>query len=137
MSEPPKKRPSRLGLFIPIAVFFLFASGWTIYWHVLKHEAARRIEAALASQRAAGAEANAQIVRGWGFPRELTFELENVTYAPRDRAWRAATEKLRLNVNPVNPAHILIEAPAPIDIVWRSGRSARLSGRDLRASVRM
>jgi hypothetical protein len=137
VSDAPRNRAGRLGLIIPIAVFVAFAAGWTIYWHVLKHEATRRIEALLASQQAAGAEASAKIVRGWGFPRELTFELKDVAYAPRDRDWRAATATLRLNVNPVNPAHVLIEAPAPIDIAWRSGRSARLSGRDLRASVRL
>lgn len=136
MSEAPR-RFRRWGLIIPFALLALVAAGWTVYWFALKAEATRRIESTLAAERDAGAEAQATIARAWGFPRELAFDLTNVSYAPPDGAWRASTPRLRVNVNPINPQHIITEIQAPIAIRYRGGRTATLSSPDLRVSVRM
>ncbi|MGE3143223.1 MAG: DUF2125 domain-containing protein, partial [Hyphomonadaceae bacterium] len=137
IAAPAKKRPRRLGLIIPFALLLVLALGWWGYWSFLKAEATRRIEAAFAAERADGATAQVRIVRAWGFPRELAFELEGLAYSPADGAWRADVQSLRLNVNPVNPQHIIFDAIAPIRLRFDEGETATLSSPDLRISLRM
>ncbi|MGE0045059.1 MAG: DUF2125 domain-containing protein [Hyphomonadaceae bacterium] len=136
MSESTTRRVRRWGLIIPAILFVVLALGWTAYWHILKDQAARRIEAALAHERAAGAEANATIVRAWGFPLELAFDLADVSYAPADGAWRASTQRMRLNVSPTNPQHLIAELPAPLTLAFRGERGTTLTGEGLIVSIR-
>ncbi len=79
-----------------------------IYWHVLANSAEARLRAWIVAQDRA---AIAAIARR-GFPVLLRFELTGVSYARE--TWSAATTRADLHVQMLNPAHIKLEAKAPI-----------------------
>lgn len=134
MSAP--KRPMRWGLIVPAAIFVLAVAGWLLYWNTLKSQAVARVEAFIASQNAEGAAFTANIDRVWGFPRELALELENIAYAPPDASWRMTTPHARVNVNPANANHIIVEFVEPLTFVFAAGHTTTLSADNLRLSIR-
>ncbi len=128
--------PRRLWLWLPWAAFVALAAGWIVYWHVLAGESERRLAAWVAEQSAHGADASyARAVRH-GFPVLLRLELQDFSYAPERGGWRARTARVDLHVQMLNPAHIKIEAKAPIEIARAGGAISTLTADALIGSWR-
>ncbi|HVY85667.1 MAG TPA: DUF2125 domain-containing protein [Caulobacterales bacterium] len=127
---------SRFWLYAPWALFLLLAACWIGYWFVLANGAQQRVMDLLAAQRAAGAEAQVGRISTHGFPVLLRLELDDVAYAPRQRNWRAATPRLDLNINVLNPNHLILQQRAPISID-RPGAHAEIDAEVSLMSLRM
>lgn len=126
----------RLGLIIPWALFAFAVVGWIGYWNVLAGAAKTRLEAAIAQERAAGAEISYTAMRTRGFPLQLAFAFDEAAYAPEGRPFRLTTAELLTHVNVLNPQHLIVSFPAPVD-AQRADATSRISGEDMLLSVRM
>jgi hypothetical protein len=110
--------------------------GWAIYWHVLAGAAERRVQDWIATQNDDGAQASvAHIVRR-GFPVLLRLELQDLAYAPARAGWRVETGRVDLNVEMLNPEHVIFQAKRPIMVTRGDGALTRINADALVASLR-
>lgn len=125
---------NRLWLIVPWALFIALALGWIGYWHYV----AGRAEAQLASwaqeQTHQGARASYTRVVRHGFPVLMRLEIRDLAYAPVRGGWSAETERADLNIDLLNPAHLILSAEAPLNV--RHGQSlSTISADALIASI--
>jgi len=113
MSEATKK-PRRLWLIAPWALFIALALGWTLYWNILAHGAQRALGAAIAQQQRAGATAEIGAVRARGFPLQLALDIAGARYITREQGVRFQTAHVLVHINPINPRHVIATFPAPV-----------------------
>jgi hypothetical protein len=112
---------NRLWLIVPWALFILLVLGWAGYWHYV----ASRAEAQLASwaeeQTHQGARASFSRIVRHGFPVLMRLEIQDLGYAPVRGGWSADTERADLNIDLLNPSHVILSFEAPIQV--RHGQS--------------
>lgn len=126
-----------LWLIIPWTLFVAAALAWVFYWNYLANEAERRVHAWQFEQNAGGATVEiGQVVRH-GFPVFLRLELRDVRYAASRGGWRAETGRADLNIDPLKPNHVILEAKAPISITRANNAVTNIRADALIASVRM
>ncbi len=125
-----------LWIVVPWVVFVLAAIGWVFYWNTLANEAERRVQSWAFEQRAAGATASFDRVVRHGFPVLLRLELQGVNFAPARGGWRAQTARADLNVDVLNPQHVILESKAPIAISRANGETTNVTADALIASLR-
>ncbi|MDX2276517.1 MAG: DUF2125 domain-containing protein [Hyphomonadaceae bacterium] len=107
---------NRLWLIIPWALFIALALGWAAYWHYVANRAETQLRAWAEEQTHQGARASyAQIIRH-GFPALMRLEIRDLAYAPVRGGWSADTARADLNIDLLNPAHIILEFKAPITV---------------------
>ncbi|MES1199465.1 MAG: DUF2125 domain-containing protein [Pseudomonadota bacterium] len=107
-------KTSRFWLYAPWTVFLIIVACWLGYWFVLTNCATKRVNDFVAAQQAAGADMHIGAIKTHGFPVLLRLELDDVAYTPRARNWRASTARMDLNVNVLNPSHVILQQRAPI-----------------------
>jgi hypothetical protein len=110
-------KPKRLWLWGPWLVFALLAAGWVMYRQAAAGAAEHELNAWFAEQRSGGAEVSCARTQPRGFPVLLSIALEECAYAPAGGDWRAHAARLDLNVNLVNPSHVIFAAKSPIEFV--------------------
>lgn len=126
-----------LWLIIPWTLFVAAALAWVFYWNYLANEAERRVHAWQFEQNAGGATVEiGQVVRH-GFPVFLRLELRDVRYAASRGGWRAETGRADLNIDPLKPNHVILEAKAPISITRANNAVTNIRADAFIASVRM
>lgn len=127
----------RSWLIIPWALFAALVLGWIGYWNYVAAQAERQIAAWQVSQNDAGANVSYGIIVRHGFPVLLRMEIPNVSYAPARAGWRLQTARLDLNVDLLNPQHIILKAMAPIAVSRNDGAITNVTAQSLIASLRM
>jgi hypothetical protein len=125
-----------LWLVVPWVLFVLAALSWVFYWNYLAGESERRLQAWVTQQNASGGSAEIGRVVRHGFPVLMRLELQDIAYAPARGGWRAATERADLNIDVLNPQHLILEAEAPIAISRSNGAITNLTADKLIASLR-
>lgn len=125
-----------LWLIVPWALFVLAALGWVYYWNYVANEAERRVHAWRFEQNADGATVEIDRIVRHGFPVLMRLELQGVSYAAARGGWRVETGRADLNVDVLNPQHVILEAKAPISIARASGATTNITADALIASVR-
>ena len=125
-----------LWLIVPWALFALAALGWVFYWNYVATEAERRVHAWRFEQSADGATVEIDRIVRHGFPVLLRLELQGLSYAAARGGWRIETERADLNVDLLNPQHVILEAKAPIAIARANGATTNITADALIASFR-
>jgi hypothetical protein len=125
-----------LWLVVPWALFVLAALGWVFYWNYVATEAERRVHEWRFEQNAGGAAVEIDQIVRHGFPVLLRLELKGVSYAAARGGWRAETDRADLNVDVLNPQHVILEAKAPIAISRANGATTNITADALLASMR-
>ncbi|MEQ1817449.1 MAG: DUF2125 domain-containing protein [Terricaulis sp.] len=125
-----------LWLIVPWSLFVVAALGWIFYWNYLAGEAERRVHAWQFEQNAGGATVEIGEVVRHGFPVFLRLELRDVRYAASRGGWRVETARADLNIDPLKPQHIILEAKAPIAITRANGATTNVGADALIASLR-
>lgn len=125
-----------LWLIVPWSLFVVAALGWIFYWNYLAGEAERRVHAWQFEQNAGGATVEIGEVIRHGFPVFLRLELRNVRYAASRGGWSVDTARADLNIDPLKPQHIILEAKAPIAITRANSATTNISADALIASLR-
>lgn len=126
-----------LWLVIPWTLFILAALGWVAYWHIVASTAENRITAWVAAQNEAGSSASIDRISRHGFPVLMRLELQGVTYRPANGGWGLTTDRADLNIDMLNPQHIIFKAAAPIAIAHGEGKVTNVTADALIASIRM
>lgn len=125
-----------LWLAVPWAIFILLALGWVFYWNYLGNETERRLRAWVFEQNANGGSAEIGRVVRHGFPVLMRLELQDVSYAPARGGWSARTQRADLNVDVLNPQHLILKAEAPIAVSRSNGSVTNVTADELIASLR-
>lgn len=125
-----------LWLAVPWVLFVVAALGWVFYWNYLGNEAERRVRAWAFEQEAAGGTASIGAVVRHGFPVLMRLELQNVEYAPARGGWRVTTPRADLNVDVLNPQHVILKAEGPIAFARSNGAVTNVTADALIGSLR-
>lgn len=136
-THKPKKRASRWGLIVPWALFALIALGWFGYWTLLKDQAVKQIDAAIAQAQAKGLDAGYGSVSADGFPMRLSLRFKEVRYAPADAAWRVTAPLVSVHVNPTNPLHIIAGFDSAATLAGSGGSEHVFQAKTAALSVRV
>ena len=124
-------------LVIPWLLFIAAALGWAGYWFYVAGQIETRLADWAQAERARGAQVSYATPKRHGFPTLMRLELNDVSYAPSDEPWRATTSRIDINVNVLNPYHLIAEAKAPIALSRSDGAVTNIDADALLASVRM
>jgi hypothetical protein len=124
-------------LVIPWLLFIAAALGWVGYWFYLAGQVEARLGLWAEAERERGAQVSYATPTRHGFPTLMRLELGEVNYAPADEPWRATTARIDLNVNVLNPHHLIAEAEAPILLSRSDGAVTTIEADALLASLRM
>ncbi len=124
-----------LWLVVPWAIFVALALAWVFYWNYLAGEAERRVHAFTADQTAHGATVSVTRIVRHGFPVLMRLELDGVSYAPARGGWRISTQRADLNIDVLNPQHVILESQAPIAVV-RPDATTNVTADKILASLR-
>jgi hypothetical protein len=125
-----------LWLVIPWVVFLAAAGGWVTYWFAAASTAEARLNEWVDAQQARGAEARVGRIVRHGFPMLLRLELQDAAYAPPREGWRLSTARADLHVDLLNPAHVILQAQAPIAFARANGAVSNISADALIVSIR-
>jgi hypothetical protein len=107
---------NRLWLIIPWALFILLALGWIGYWHYVAGRAEAQLAGWSQEQTHQGARASYSRIVRHGFPVLMRLEIRDLAYAPVRGGWSAQTERADLNIDLLNPAHLILSAEAPLHV---------------------
>ena len=130
------KRGLVLWLVVPWFAFLAIVGGWIAYWNIVAGEAERRVAAFVSQQNAEGAHAAYARIERHGFPVLLRLSIHGVSYAPARAGWRIETAEADLNVEMLNPEHIILQAKAPIAVSRADGAVTNITAQSLIASLR-
>lgn len=125
-----------LWLIVPWTLFVLAALGWVFYWNYLAGEAERQVRGWAFEENAGGATVEIDRIVRHGFPVLMRLELQGVRYAAARGGWRGETERADLNIDVLNPHHVILEAKAPIAIARANGSTTNVTADALIASLR-
>lgn len=125
-----------LWLVIPWVLFVLLALGWVFYWNYLGNAAEARLRTWAMEQESAGGTAQIGRVVRHGFPVLMRLELQNIEYAPARGGWRMTTPRADLNVNVLNPRHVILKAEGPIAVARNNGSVTNVTADALIGSLR-
>ncbi len=125
-----------LWLIVPWALFVLAALGWVFYWNYVANEVERRVHGWAFEQNADGATVEIDRIVRHGFPVLMRLELQGVRYAAARGGWRVETDRADVNVDVLNPQHVIVEAKAPIAVSRANGSTTNISADALIASMR-
>ena len=130
----PRRKPSRLGLYIPFALLLVLAAGWTAAWIWARGEAAERMDAAAEDLRRAGYDVAWSQRSIGGYPFRLDVTLTDAQI--RDRSgWALQAPTLEAEAFMHAPTHWIVAAPDGLTFVRPIGGPVRVSGRLIRASL--
>ncbi len=124
-------------LIVPWALFVAVALGWVGYWAYAAAQTERALVNWQFDQNAAGAHVSHGPIVQHGFPVLLRLEIPNISYAPARGGWRLETARADLNVDLLNPEHIIVKAAALIQVSRADGAVTNVTARSLVVSVRM
>lgn len=123
-------------LIVPWALFVFAALAWVFYWHYVANEVERQVRGWAFEQNAGGADVEIGRVVRHGFPVLMRLELQDVSYAAARGGWSVETDRADLNIDVLNPHHVILEAKAPIAIARAGGATTNISADALIASLR-
>ncbi len=123
-------------LVVPWVLFVAAALAWVFYWNYLANEAERQIHTWAFEQNAGGATVEVDNIVRHGFPVLLRLELQGLRYVSSRSGWSAETARADLNIQVLNPQHVILEAKAPIAISRAGGATTNVSADTLIASLR-
>lgn len=125
-----------LWLIIPWALFAAVAVGWVFYWNAVAATAETRLRDFVSAQNAQGADAALTRILRHGFPVLLRLELQGLSYAPARGGWRLTSDRADLNIDLLNPEHLILQAKAPISVTRADGAVTNIAADALIASLR-
>jgi hypothetical protein len=124
-------------LIIPWVLFVALALGWVGYWNYVASQAERQLTTWQFTQNASGAQVSHGAIVRHGFPVLLRLEIPNISYTPARAGWRLQTARADLNVDLLNPQHIILKAQAPIAVSRADGAVTNVTAQSFVASVRL
>ena len=126
----------RIWLWTPWAIFLLLAFAWIGYWRFVESKTREAIAGWEQQVLAEGGEAHCDAGDAKGFPVALHLALANCVYAPTQGGLSVNTTEAQININLINPNHVILEAKAPIDLTDADGQRQEVRADALLLSYR-
>ncbi len=130
---PPRKL-SRRGLYIPLAIALVVVIAWSAIWVWARSEAERRMDAGVATLKAAGYELSWKDRRIVGYPLRLNISLTEARAADSS-GWALEAPRLEGQAFMHAPTTWLIAAPDGLTFIRPRGGPVRVTGKLIRASL--
>lgn len=130
---PPRKH-SRRGLYIPFAIALVVVAAWSGGWVWARGEAERRMDAGVATLKAAGYDLAWKDRRIGGYPLRLNISLTEARVADRS-GWALEAATLEGQAFMHAPTTWLIAAPEGVTFIRPRGGPVRVNGKLIRASL--
>lgn len=123
-------------LLIPWILFGIIVAGWLVYWNIVASQAETRITGWIAQQNAGGAQVSVQHISRHGFPVLMRLEIDGISYKPARGGWSLATTRADLNIEMLNPEHIILQPKAPVAVTHGDEAVTNVTARNFLISVR-
>ena len=130
----PARKPSRLGLYAPIAVLLVLIVGWSGLWLAARSQAQSRMDAAVADLGRAGYQIGwrERDIGGYPFRMDVTFtDLE----VREPSGWGLSAPTLEGEAYLLSATHWIIAAPGGLTFVRPQAGPVKVTGRLIRASL--
>ena len=134
MSDTPKTKHSRAGLFTPFILLLIVAVGWTGWWFYLADQVKTRFEAQIDGLRTAGWDVAYTKLSMNGWPFRLRTQIDHVAFnAPSGHG--VAGPKLVAQASAWNPDKWVLIAPDGLTVTRAGKGKVAVRGAGLRMSV--
>jgi hypothetical protein len=121
--EPAPMQPRRFWLYAPWACFLALAIGWMFYWNAVADAGERALLQWKGQIEREGGEARYVRLVRHGFPVLMRLELDDVRYEAPHAHWSAASRQVDVNIEMLDPGHVIFEYKAPITITHADGHT--------------
>lgn len=137
VSPPPDRRPSRWGVFLPVALLALLTVGWSVFWFVAAGKATEAADAWMAREAKRGRTYACAERETSGFPFRIELSCNGATATlPADDGPIVATAPRFVAVAQIyDPRRLIGDVSGPIEVTGADGRKATLSFETAQASV--
>lgn len=139
---PPARAPSRLGLYVPFAIFLLICLAWTGFWFYARFRAEQALDAWLALEQTAGRQWTCpdREIGGYPFRMEITCSKPTFSGTLREPGGETAAVTGSLGgfsaeALVYDPGHLIASLKAPLRVRDAAGRGADIDWQQLQASV--
>ncbi|MBS7705365.1 DUF2125 domain-containing protein [Chelatococcus asaccharovorans] len=117
------KRRSRIGLYLPVALLFAIAAGWSVFWFVARNAVNTAVNTWLAREAAEGRNWNCPDRALGGFPFRFEMTCSNLTFAGTtpEGPVTGSLPRLAAVAQIYKPQHVIVEATGPLKIAKTDG----------------
>ena len=133
-AAPPRRKPRRLGLYIPWAALAIAAAGWSLAWLWMMHETERRLDGGAASLRASGWTVAWGQRHVGGYPFRLDVDFTDLRLADPS-GWAVAMPALKSEAFAFAPTNWVFYVPSGLALTRPDGGLVNVSAGALRASI--
>jgi hypothetical protein len=130
----PRRKPRRLGLYLPWAALVLAAAGWSLAWLWMMGQTQSRLDAAAASLRKAGWAVAWHSRHLGGYPFRLDLDFTDLRLADPS-GWAVALPALKSEAFAFAPTNWVLYAPSGLTFSRPDGGPVNVTAGALRASV--
>jgi hypothetical protein len=139
--QEEKKRPSRLGLYLPFAALALIIAGWSLFWFITAEAADQIIDNVLQRESSRGRDWSCpnRVLGGFPFRIEIRCDAPRLALRRADgRVEQASLGGLVIHARILSPRHFIAiaappfrireDAPEPLTLAWESARMSFEAG---------
>lgn len=132
--EAQRRKPRRLGLYLPWAALVIAAAGWSLAWLWMMHDTQSRLDAAARSLRKSGWTVAWDSRRAGGYPFRLDVDVTNLRLADPS-GWAVALPALKSEAFAFAPTNWVFYAPGGLTFTRPDGGPVNVAAGALRASL--
>jgi hypothetical protein len=129
-----RRKPRRLGLYLPWAALVIAAAGWSVAWLWMMHETQSRVDAAAVSLRKAGWTVAWDARHVGGYPFRLDVDLTNLRLA-EPSGWAVTMPALKSEAFAFAPTNWVLFAPGGLTFTRPKDGPVIVTAGALRASL--
>lgn len=132
--DAPRRKPRRLGLYLPWAALVVAAAGWSVAWLWMMHETQSRLDAGAAALRRSGWTVAWDSRHVGGYPFRLDVDVSHLRLA-EPSGWAVAMPALKSEAFAFAPTNWVFFAPGGLTFTRPDGGPVVVGASALRASV--
>lgn len=132
--EAQRRKPRRLGLWLPYAAAAILAAAWSGGWLWQRGEVERRIDATAAAIRAGGGQATWSVRRVYGYPFRIDLDFTGLVLADPS-GWGVTLPALKSEAYAFSPTHWIMAAPQGLTLSRPDGGPVTIAAGVLKASA--
>ncbi|CAH1659846.1 MAG: DUF2125 domain-containing protein [Chelatococcus sp.] len=117
------KRRSRLGLYLPVALLFAIAAGWSVFWFIARNTVNTAVNTWLTREAAQGRDWSCPDRTIGGFPFRFELTCNNLTFAGKtpEGPVNGSMPRLAAVAQIYKPQHVIFEATGPLKVAKADG----------------
>jgi len=132
--DAARRKPRRLGLYLPWAALLIAAAGWSLAWLWMMHQTQSRLDSVAASLRRSGWTVAWDSRRAGGYPFRLDVDVTNLRLA-EPSGWAVTMPALKSEAFAFAPANWVLYAPGGLTFTRPNDGPVIVTAGALRASL--